>query len=78
VNLSSDDEIRFTKDTHRLLADHVESELPSRGWAVADLPRGQRPLGNLEARYLPVDAEAWSSAIRTDWAGGVEWPGSGS
>lgn len=34
--------------------------------ALRDLPREQRPLGNLDARYLLVDAEAWASAIRTD------------
>lgn len=32
-----DDEIRFIKDSHRLLRNHVGAELISRGWVVADL-----------------------------------------
>lgn len=46
--------------------------------ALRDLPREQRPLGKLDARYLLVDAEAWASAVRTARVGGAEWPGSGS
>ncbi|MGJ9426404.1 hypothetical protein ACHABX_11255 [Nesterenkonia halotolerans] len=34
---SPDDEIRFIKDSHRLLGNHVGSELLSRGWEVTDL-----------------------------------------
>lgn len=35
--------------------------------------REQRPLGNIDAQYLLVDAEAWASAVRTARAGGPEW-----
>lgn len=40
--------------------------------AIQELPREQWPLGDLKARYLLVDAEAWASAVRTDRAGGAE------
>lgn len=36
------------------------------------LPRDQRPVGSLDARYLLVHAAAWAPAVRTAQAGGAK------
>lgn len=45
----------------------------ARGDAAAGPPSSPRPRGSLDAQWLLIDAEAWTSAVRTARAGGTGW-----